>query len=78
MTARESIVESIIESFDFSKSDAEKIITVYLGLEVLKFDPVTGQSKLDGGYLWDECVMNNALEEYHNNIDKYSDYIGIA
>jgi len=54
-------IDSVVEQFGFSVDQAEKILSVFRKLKVVKIDGVNGQYSLKHGGLWDREVMERAL-----------------
>jgi len=51
-----------MEQFNFTKKEADKILSVYLKFKLVKLDCVTGQYELKDGRFWDRFPMENALK----------------
>lgn len=66
LNAENRFIDSVIEQFEFNKSDAEKILSVFMGHKIIKIDPIMGQYKLTQGIYWDKQVMDNALEQFND------------
>lgn len=52
---------NVVEQFEFTEVEAEKILCVYLKVKALKLDVNIGNYKLTNGLFWDKEVMTNAL-----------------
>ena len=54
-------IDSVVEQFGFSVDEAEKILSVFRKLKIVKIDAVVGQYNLKHGAFWDREVMERAL-----------------
>jgi len=63
INAENNFINSVMEQFNFTKNEAEKILSVYKKHKLIKIDYVTGQFQLKDGRFWDEYPMKNALEK---------------
>ena len=55
-------MESIVEQFGFTSTEAQKIYDVFVKANVLKIDKVNGSVMMKHGAFWDKEVMLRALE----------------
>jgi len=62
INAENNFINSVMEQFNFSQNEAEKILSVYKKHKLIKIDYVTGQFNLKDGRFWDRYPMENALK----------------
>ena len=63
VNAENKFIDEVVEQFNFTSEQAEKIMTVYRKFKIVKIDAVTGQFELKHGAFWDRIPMENALKE---------------
>ena len=62
INAENNFINSVMEQFNFSQNEAERILSVYKKYKLVKIDYVTGQFNLKDGRFWDRYPMENALK----------------
>jgi len=62
VNAENRFIDSVMEQFNFTKDEAEKILSVYKKHKLVKIDYVMGQCILKDGRFWDKYPMENALK----------------
>ena len=61
--ARTDFITSIVEQFNTTPVEAEKVLTVFKNVKAVKLDPVMGRYNLKCGAFWNIDVINNAINK---------------
>jgi hypothetical protein len=63
--AHEGFINSLVESFNLSKEDAEKVLAIFKGAKVVKLYANIGRYEIVHGGYWSESVCNAAINLYN-------------
>jgi len=61
VNAEESFISSVMDQFDKTYEESEKVLAVFKKAKAVRIDPVGGQFRLTSGLFWEADVINNAL-----------------
>lgn len=61
INAENAFIESVVEQFDITEEEGEKVLNAFIKVKAVKIDPVMGQFNLTNGAFWDKQVIENAI-----------------
>jgi hypothetical protein len=61
INAQDTFCQNVMEAFDFTREESEKILEVYASMGLVKLDIAVGKYNLKHGSYWDKGIMKNAL-----------------
>ncbi|MCP4083172.1 MAG: hypothetical protein GY743_23365 [Planctomycetaceae bacterium] len=59
--AENRFIDAVMEQFDKTQLEAEKILSVFQAEKIVLIDPVMGSFTLSQGLFWEQDVMDTAL-----------------
>ncbi len=62
LNATDCFLRDVMEQFNASKHDAEKVLRVFKKVKAIKFDSIAGGYTLTHGAYWEPDVIQNAIE----------------
>lgn len=66
--AHNSFIENLMEQFDLTAPQAEKVLRVYQKAKAVKLDPIGGRYMLTHGGFWEADVIKRAIDLDENNL----------
>jgi hypothetical protein len=61
MNAGNNFITSLVEQFDLSPDQAEKVLTVFIKVKAVKLNRTMGKFELRHGAFWEKEVIERAL-----------------